>query len=266
MRRPIRSVYAVPLAVITGMGLAVLPVSPAGAGPVADGLATIDAAQLSLPPLPAEMVNFRNDLFAAYGSDPDFGLTEVSLDRTEFTVHWYGDAPTFLTEAAQTVESFDLTVEPTPLQPGMLSEVARQIVMDPSLAGIVTSAAPRLDGDGVDVFSNPDVPADVVAAALEETDVPVPVTIEESAAPQAVAPGWRWNDQAPHWAGSSMRKRTGGGCTSAFSVRRNSDGAGGMLTASHCGGVNEVFSTDWRVSRLLAGRCAGRRVGGRVAA
>ncbi|MET7549702.1 S1 family peptidase [Streptomyces sp. NPDC005500] len=123
-------------------------------------------------------------------------------------------------------------------------------------SGRATDAYPKEDGSGVVVGVStaasggpPVLPGGSRATFTvkygQEKFVPAvgePAGTEKITTPAASPPWWRWNDTSPYWGGAMYEVVGGPTCTTGFSVI-DSEGDPGMLTAAHCGQVNQQVHT-----------------------
>jgi hypothetical protein len=128
---------------------------------LSDELSVEELEGLEYPPVTVEMLTAVDQLREAAGDDPDFGGSEISLDRTRIVLRWYGEVPPAVQEVvdAYAAGPFTVVVEPSRFRPGDLqAEVDRLFREHP---GVIAAAGARPTGDGIELM----IREDAVAAA-----------------------------------------------------------------------------------------------------
>lgn len=133
-----------------GLELEPLPAVPEQVPSPIDGLGP--GEYLAHPPVPARMQELLDRLSRRFDGSPDFGSSEIGLDRTHVVVRWHGRPPADLQELLdEYVDApFEVVLEPTDYPPGELRAEAQRLVR--AHAPIVQAAGPRPAGDGVNVL------------------------------------------------------------------------------------------------------------------
>jgi hypothetical protein len=247
-----------------------LPVSAAGPA-TPPGIDPADA-KLMLAQIPLDQVRDRVQRLpeAAAG----LGGVVVSPATDSVTVYWKGALPADAAGVVDraTADGIRVTVKPAPHSRAELEARMRQIVADAGRyrqQGLdIARVDPRVDGTGLDVGIRSLRGAAVAAHA--QIDEPAVAAVLGGGLPVRLvaapggAPGDRFNDFNPHWAGARIiAPNQSKYCSSGFPIRRNSDGRTFITTAGHCPGtpfwaINHVngdnkykFGDSWNVTQTL---------------
>jgi hypothetical protein len=126
---------------------------------------------LMLPPEPMELHELQDALAGRFGSSPDLGTQEISIDRRVFTIRWHGDPPAELRSLVGSYRDapFEIRLERTRFRQGDLSAEAGRLLREHT--GVVTVTGPRNEGDGVTVGLDPEVVADPDAETLRSLGI-----------------------------------------------------------------------------------------------
>lgn len=126
---------------------------------------------LEYPPVPEEMSLLLDRVAKEFGHSPDYGTSEISLDREVLILRWYGEPPTELVALGDEYADapFEIRLDETQYRTGELSAESRRLLEENP--GVVTSAGPRNEGDGVNVGIDPDVATRPDAALLESLGI-----------------------------------------------------------------------------------------------
>lgn len=214
--------------------------------------ATIDLTEgqfdLALPPIPYEMLQLQEQLYAKFGSSPSLGQAEISEDRSTFIVRWFGAQPQELRNliSGHDSDDFAVEVEPTAYSPAALqAEVESLLTRFGGQEGVLAGAGPSPDGSGIEVSIDPAAslarrgggPDTLLNSLGVHSPFPLYVVATGGIEPSA---GSRWYSNSPHYSGSVMSSNAGLSCSTSFRVSRT-NGDQGMLTASHCGGIGDAW-------------------------
>lgn len=205
----------------------------------ADG--TADAEALALPPVPEAMHRLASNLSEQFGADPYFSAAEVTEDRSQVIVYWYGDPSSEVRAAAAGEPTVETVFEQTEFLPGELRAAAYELVTsNPAVA----AAAALYDGSGIRVSLNASSARARSTDAGIRADVAFPVTFDDLAPTPAYA-NTRQSDLEYHLGGARITSwNTGGGCTSGFAVVKDDNpDVQGIMFAAHCGAVGEQWVT-----------------------
>lgn len=166
--------------------------APSGPHTIATIEATIpsDLAEgetLAYPPIETEVMAWLDRLQLAVMSDPDYGTTAISLDRTTVTVTWFGEPSATLREHLDAApDGITVLVHAAAFPPAELQQLVVQAMGEGFLPGVqIAMGGVENDGSGID-FGVAEMPegstleqlAADIAAALQRPDVPV--RVEES--------------------------------------------------------------------------------------
>ncbi|MFD3649637.1 hypothetical protein ACFWUT_16255 [Streptomyces cyaneofuscatus] len=180
----------------------------------------------------------------AQDSRSNFSGIELTVEKSVLDLYWKGAIPAevqSLVTRLNTRGESTIRVHTAKFSLGELNREVKQVMARPHTSfGKAVKAAPLHDGSGLNVAVDgsgaplgADAHKQLVPSAASSLDTDVPVSLE--VAPRA-QPVDRMDDSSPYWGGGLMINRAGGNaCTSAFGVKRNSDGATRLLTAAHCG-------------------------------
>ncbi|MGW1291794.1 S1 family peptidase [Streptomyces sp. NPDC002533] len=180
----------------------------------------------------------------AQDSRSNFSGIELTVEKSVLDLYWKGAIPAevqSLVTRLNTRGESTIRVHTARFSLAELNREVKQVMARPHTSfGKAVKAAPLQDGSGlsvaVDGTGTPlgtDAHKQLVPSAASSLDTDVPVSLE--VAPRA-QPVDRMDDSSPYWGGGLMINGAGGNaCTSAFGVKRNSDGATRLLTAAHCG-------------------------------
>ncbi|MCA0145770.1 hypothetical protein [Blastococcus sp. LR1] len=126
---------------------------------------------LTLPLVTSDMQAVLDEVQARWGDHPELGQSEISLDRTLIILRWHGSPPAELTALAgsRSGGTFDVRVDETRFRDTELGDEAHRLVREHS--GVVTSAWPRTEGDGVGLGLDPSVAGNADPAALERLGI-----------------------------------------------------------------------------------------------
>ncbi|PVC80690.1 hypothetical protein DBP19_35740 [Streptomyces sp. CS090A] len=180
----------------------------------------------------------------AQDSRSNFSGIELTVEKSVLDLYWKGAIPAqvqALVTRLNTRGESTIRVHTAKFSLAELNREVKQVMARPHTSfGKVVKAAPLHDGSGLNVAVDgtgaplgTDAHKQLVPSAASSLDTDVPVSLE--VAPRA-QPVDRMDDSSPYWGGGLMINGAGGNaCTSAFGVKRNSDGATRLLTAAHCG-------------------------------
>ncbi|MEU7848025.1 hypothetical protein AB0B74_12450 [Micromonospora parva] len=241
-RRPVALLRRV---AVTAIGLTLLAAglttTPAAAAP--GGKATTAGSFVDSTPVPggfaswSELLRLQQRMNTAAARitnaaqrSANSGFAGIVADPTnrQLQVYWKGEPPANLVANARATVA-------TQVLPAAYSQRELLVAADrlrASAGDKITTVGPRADGAGLLVGTQNGL---LGATALAG----VPVTVQTGV---AAAPATRWDDTAPWWGGAAWRNATtGGGCSTGFGVFQG--GAARILSAAHCGNINNV-ATD----------------------
>jgi hypothetical protein len=96
-------------------------------------------------------VELVNAIAARYSTDPNFGGFEWVRDDGHLILWWYGDLPDDLSQLLET-STADVEVVAPERQPAEVIEAVHRLTQPGAVPGVVvSSAAPLIDGSGIDV-------------------------------------------------------------------------------------------------------------------
>lgn len=193
----------------------------------------------------------QNDWFgmvaALFEQNDNYTSTEISLDRTEITVTWFGPVDPELERLIETPPADTVvTVRESEYPGGTLRDIVEGAFANPPAGVDLTSGGVNSDGSGVSfevaVDDGARVEVDAIAAELAGA-IPATVTVTEPVTPYY----GRWDDPYHIGGGFIYNTASGNGCSSGFATIRGGTQKG-MMTAAHCGVVGNVFGRSQSVS------------------
>lgn len=232
--------YVIPLLAVGALLLGgVVPAASAGEEPKdpteTPVVVTTDEVEATeLPPMPQETADYVTELQSALDQDTRYSVVEISEDRKEVTVWWYGDPSSELKNWVESAPSMlSVTVQRTKNEPGKMRAAAQQLVSE----GVVGAAYVVPDASAIEVASDASARRDL--GALSE-QIGYPITNGDFEAPTPAAT--RQNDSDYHIGGSRIYAwGPFNGCTSGFAVENGTEE--GIMFAAHCGGVGQFWVT-----------------------
>ncbi|WP_146228119.1 S1 family peptidase [Micromonospora sp. S4605] len=184
------------------------------------------------------------------------GAIQYDLPGKRLVVYWKGNVPAKLTEQAVALsKSAEVEFRQARYTEDQLEKAKAHItarVQSGRLKARLVEVGPAADASGLNVGVAPGE----AASAKAELASDVELSFYERPLPEPAYS--RWDDTAPYYGGGGIENLTEGNwCSTAFGVRSNATGAGGMLTASHCGALNSNWATIW--SLRTYGKMTARR-------
>ncbi|MFE2939938.1 hypothetical protein ACFXKG_12890 [Streptomyces sp. NPDC059255] len=192
------------------------------------------------------LLDAAKSIRAAVAQNPrsNFSGIKLTVEESVLDLYWKGAVPAEVKSLVTRLNALGesaVRLNPARFSLAELNHEVEQVMARPDTSfGKAVKAAPLHDGSGLNVaVDGTGAPlgarADqqLVPSAASGIDTEVPVSLEVAPEP---APVDRMDDSSPYWGGALMINTTGSNaCTSAFGVRRNSDGTTRVLTAAHCG-------------------------------
>ncbi|MFF2267397.1 S1 family peptidase [Cellulosimicrobium cellulans] len=203
-----------------------------------------DADQLTARVVPAEMDELASQIAGTYADHPQYASVEVTMDRTEVVVHWYGKVPLELESDIERAEAEGVRsrVAPTSVDPNAVREYARSLMRnDPSVKSVVVAK----DAASITATTEGALRARTAAAQIDPPEG-LTVNVQEGDVAELST---RQADITYRLGGARILRFEDpfvrGECTSGFVVRKlNNSSQHGMLTAAHCG----ANGSNWIVS------------------
>lgn len=202
-----------------------------------------DEEALSLPIVDEEMHSLATRLTQQLADDPNFASAEVTRDRTQVIVHWWGEPTSALLDLLATAPSVSSVVEATDYRPGDLRDTAQELLSNHQS---LSYAVAKFDGSGLEVGTSEanSTRKSGSLTFLDEVDVPVEVKSDGVAAANS-----RQTDKNYHLGGARISlfedPFVKANCTSGFHVvKAGETSKQGIMFAAHCGAVE----SKWIVS------------------
>lgn len=211
-----------------------------------------DADQLTAPAVPVEMDELASEIAGTYSDHPQYASVEVTLDRTEIVVHWYGKVPADLKSDIRAAQAGGVRsrVSPTRVDPATVRQYAQSLVAnDPNIKSVAIAkdaAAITVTTEAPSNARTEASPRARTTTARVEPPEGVTVDVQEGGVSEFST---RQQDLTYRLGGARILRFEDpyikSECTSGFVVRKlNNSSQHGMLTAAHCGANGSNWITS----------------------